>query len=171
MDDKRPPLIRLATLVAEPAAARSGRILWRIREELDRNPDPGPWIAAARALAAEGTISDDAVFYFVEIFLECVTAHAAVNDPEMVRLGEEMIGIERAHGLDEDEAWLVSEAPAEWHALNAAWDRRDYEIRVAMLRALGHDDIANVLEQDPREFELREAAGHQDLWGEIDDES
>lgn len=168
-DDKRPPLARLESLINEPSRARSGRIIGRIREELDRTPEPGPWIAAARALEATGAISSDAVYYFAEIFLECLTAHAAWHDAEMLRLYGEMNRVKRAHGLGDDDDWLVHEAPAEWQALNAAWERRDDEIRVATLRALGHNDIADILERDPEDFRLREASGHYDLWGTEDD--
>lgn len=169
-DDRRPPLARLESLVNEPSSDRSRRILGRIREELDRTPEPGPWIAAARALAAKGAVTADAVYYFVEIFLECITARAAWNDPEMLRLDGEMNRVKREHGLDEDDDWLVHEGPAAWQALNAAWDRRDHEIRVTTLRALGHDDIADLLERNPDDFGLREASGHFDLWGAGDDE-
>jgi len=169
-DDRRPPLVRLESLIKEPGKARSRRILERIRVELDRTPEPGPWIAAARSLEAKGAISADAVYYFVELFLECITAQAAWNDPEMLRLYGEMDRVKREHGLGEDDDWLVHEAPAEWQALNAAWDRRDEEIRVATLRALGHHDIADVMEGNPEEFGLREASGHHDLWGAGDEE-
>lgn len=168
-DDKRPPLARLESLLREPNGARSRRILFRIREELDRTPEPGPWIAAARALAAKEAISADAVYYFVEIFLECITARAASNDPEMLRLYGEIDRVKLESGLDEDEDWLVGEGPPEWQALTAAWDRREEEIRVATLRALGHDDIADVLERSPDEFRRREASGFVDLWGVGDD--
>lgn len=168
-DDKRPPLVRLESLVRESDEDRSRRRLGRLLEELDETREPGPWIAAARALAAQGLITDDAVYYFVEIFLECITAHAAANDHEMLRLYSEIDRVKLAYGLREDEDWLVSDAPPEWQALNAAWDRRDDEIRVATLRALGHDDIADVLEHSPDDFRLREASGHVDLWGAGDD--
>lgn len=169
-DDKRSPLVRLESLIKEPGKDRSRRIIGRIREELDRTPEPGPWIAAARALEAKGAISTDAVYYFVEIFLECITAQAAWNDPELLRLYGEMNRVKREHGLGEDEDWLVHEAPAAWQTLNAAWDRRDEEIRVATLRALGHHDIADVMESHPDDFSRREASGYYDLWGAGDDE-
>ena len=169
-DDKRPPLVRLESLIKEPDSDRSGRILGRIREELDRTPEPGPWIAAARSLEAQGAISADAVYYFVELFLECITAHAAWNDPELLRIYGEMNRVKREHSLGEDDDWLVHEAPAAWQTLNAAWERRDEEIRVAALRMLGHHDIADVMERNPDDFRLREASGHYDLWGAGDDE-
>jgi hypothetical protein len=170
-DDKRPPLVRLESLVAEPAVARSRRILMRIRMELNGAPYPDPWISAARSLAERGQISADTVIYFVEIFLECVTRQASGCDPEMLRLYDEMHRVERAHGLGEDESWLTREAPAEWLELNEAWDRRNDAIRVATLRDLGHGDIADLLERQPAEFNDRGSAGHHDLWGEIDDDA
>lgn len=137
-----------------------------IRAELDRERSPGPWIAAARTLAAQGRISADGVLYFVEIFLECITAHAAAHDAEMLRIYAEIDRVKRAHGLRDDEDWLVHEGPPEWRALNAAWDRRDDEIRIATLRGLGHHDIADIMARDPEDFRLRASAGLVDVWGE-----
>lgn len=137
-----------------------------ILKELEETPEPGPWIAAARGLAAEGLLADDAVHYFVERFLECITGHSAGHDAEMLRLYAEIDKVKRAHGLGDDEDWLVHEAPPEWQALNAAWDERDREIRVSTLRALGHEEIADMLEHDPDEFRRREASGYFDVWGE-----
>lgn len=169
-DDKRPPLARLRTLVFEPARARSGRMMDRIRTELDDTREPGLWITAARTLAAEGVISADAVYYFVEILLECITLHSAAHDGEMLRLSHEMDQLKRAHGLRDHEEWYVDEGPPEWTSLNDAWNARDREIRVATLRTLGHGDIADLLEHDPGEFRSREASGHTDVWGPDDAE-
>ena len=102
-------------------------MLYRVRRELDDTAAPGPWIAAAHALAAKGIISEDGLRYFLEIFLECVTLRSTVSDPEMLRLSEEMRRVELAHGLGEDDYWLLDEAPAEWRALSDAWERRDDE--------------------------------------------
>ena len=168
-DDRRPPLARLESLLAERNRARSRRILFRIRWELDAEPNPGPWIAAARALHQRGLLSDDAVIYFVEIFLECITFQAAEGDSELLRIREAMDAIERAHGLGEDEYWRVDEAPPEWRELSAAWDVRADAINVAVLRELGHADLAGELERDARAFEERGSSGYHDVWG-ADDE-
>jgi nucleotide-binding universal stress UspA family protein len=141
-------------------------MIMQIREEVDRARAPGPWIAAARALAADSVISDDAASYLIDNFLECITLSSMENDPEMVRLGHEMDRVRREHGLTEDEDWLVHEGPEEWEQLNADWERRDLEIRVATLRALGHGDIAGMMERDPEEFQLRVSTGHGEFWGE-----
>lgn len=164
-DDARPPLVRLRSLLVEPEAERARQIWRRILEELEETPEPGPWIAAARTLAAERLISDDAIHYFVEILLQCITGHAASHDAEMLRLYAEIDKVKRAHGLGDDEDWYIDEAPAEWLVLNAAWDARDRQIRVSTLRALGHHDLADLLEHDPDEFHRREGSGCVDVWG------
>lgn len=164
-DDRRPPLARLESLVAERNQARSRRLLFRIRREFDAKPNPGPWIAAARALHERGLISGDTVIYFVEIFLECITFQAADGDSELLRIRDAMDAIERAHGLGDDEYWRIDEAPPEWRELSAAWDARADVVSVAALRELGHADLAGELERDPRAFEERGTSGHRDLWG------
>jgi hypothetical protein len=63
---------------------------------------------------------------------------------------------------------LVSDAPAEWLAMNDAWDRRNNAILVETLRELGQTDLAHLLEKDPVGFEDRESVGHRELWGSID---
>lgn len=150
----------------EPGVERSRRMLIRIRHELDESVDPGPWIAAARTLAATSVITENASLYLVTIFLECITFNAVVTDPEMLRIDAEMARVRRAHGLSEDEDWYVNEGPPEWQALNVDWERRDLEIRVATLRALGQEEVAGWLERAPEEFDERSRAGNREFWGE-----
>jgi len=164
-DDTRPPVARLRSLVLEPERARSQRIMSRIRTELDETRAPGPWIAAARTLAAERVTTENAVYYFAEIFLECITLASVGRDPVMVRIETAMDELKLAHGLDEDEEWLVGEGPPEWDSLNDAWNARDDAIRVETLRAVGQHDLADALERDREGCEEREAEGHFDVWG------
>lgn len=138
----------------------------RIRDEVDRSGAVGPWIAAARALAADGVITADAALFLVEAFLDAVTYASLESDPEMVRICEEMDRVKREHGLDEDEEWYVDEGPEEFERLNDEWERRDHENRIAALRALGHGDIADLLERDPEEFDRRTSIGHREFWGD-----
>lgn len=137
----------------------------RIHDDLYHSREPSPWIAAARTLAAEGQISENASLYLVEIFLECITFDAMEHDPEMLRLEAEMARIRHEHGLTEDEDFLLSEGPADWLALTKEWDLRDAEIRIARLRALGHADVAELMESRSEEFETRASEGHEEFWG------
>ena len=168
--DQRSPEERLEALVREPNRERALRMLGRIRSDLDANPNPGPWIAAARALGERLIISESTVYYFVTLVTESLILAATDSDPELCRIRGEMDQIERAHGLLEDEAWFVGEGPPEWQELNSAWNRRSEEIVVTSLRELGHPDFASLLAQNPDEFEARSSEGYSDLWGKVDDE-
>lgn len=163
--DSRSPLERLESFLAEPGDERRHRIFHRIRKDLDDAPVPGPWIEAARTLRDRGQLSDDAVIYLAEIFTECLLFEAAVNDPELVRIRDAMDDIEADHGLDEDEDWYVDEAPPDWQALSAEWDRRADAIVTAKLRELGFRDLADVRARDMDEWAARADQGYQDLWG------
>lgn len=156
----------------EPSAERSRRMMMRITTELERaaEPNPGPWIAAARSLHARSLITENAALYLVEMFLESITFWAMDNDPEMLRLHDEIDRVKREHGLAEDEDWYLHEGPEEWRLLTEEWDRRDYALRTAALRVLGHDDIADLLERDPDDFDHRTSLGHREFWGERADE-
>jgi hypothetical protein len=142
----------------------------RIREGLDADPKPGPWIAAARTLSERLIISDDTLYYLVEMFTECLVYAGSQSDPELVRISDEIEAIERAHGLNGDEYWRLDEGPPEWQRLNENWDHRADEIVGACLRELGHADIADLREKNRSEFEGRSAKGRTDLWGEVDED-
>src|SRR3954470_6194375 len=84
--DARTPEQRLEALVREDNLDRAERMLMRIRDDLDATRSPGPWIDAARTLSERLIISDDALYYFSEMFSECVVFAAAETDPELQRL-------------------------------------------------------------------------------------
>jgi hypothetical protein len=129
-------------------------MLSRIRDDLDARPDPGPWIAAARTISERLIISENAFYYFAELFTECLVFAASGSDPELLRLGSEMEEIERAHGLRDDEFWHLDDAPD--------------AIVASHLRELGNADLADLLEHNRREFDRRTGQGRVDLWGEDD---
>src|SRR5690348_41716 len=101
--DTRPPEVRLEAMVREPNRERGFRMMARIRQDLDANPDPAPWLAAARALWERLIISEDSWHYFAEMFTECLVFRASDSDPELVRIHDAMTAIEREHGLGEDQ--------------------------------------------------------------------
>src|SRR4051794_26150659 len=88
--DQRPPETRLEARLREPDRARKERILARIRTDLYENPNPAPWLDAARVLWERLIISEDTLYYFVEIFTESLVNRGSSQDPELVRLYEEM---------------------------------------------------------------------------------
>ena len=153
----------------EPNRERSQRMLGRIREDLDAVPEPGPWIDAARTLSDRLIIGEDSLYYFVDLFTECLVSAALDSDPDLTRIVAEMTAMERAHGLKEGEYWHTDDAPAEWQSLDEAWERRTSEIVGSRLRELGHADLADLYEKDSAEFERRSAKGQVDLWGDDDE--
>ena len=167
--DTRPPEVRLEALARERNPERALRMMSRIRADLDANPDPAPWLDAARTLSERLIISEDSWYYLAEMFTECLVYRGSSEDPELVRLYAEMEAIERAHGLAEDDHWLISEAPPEWRALEHAWNQRADEIINTYLRESGHADAAALRENDPRDYEGRSAQGRVDLWGRDED--
>lgn len=168
--DKRTPDERLEALVREPNAERAQRMLARILDDLDLQPEPGPWLSAARTLSERLIISEDTFYYFAEKLAECLTFSASRTDPELMRLVEEMTAIERAHGLRKDQLWPTDEAPEEWRALDEAWGRRADAIVEQAWRDRGHADLADLHAQNRKEFDRRSDKGEIDLWGEEDDD-
>ena len=158
-------------MVREPSVDRAERMLLRIREDLDANPEAGPWLEAARTLYERLLISEDTWYYLAELLTECLVFAGSSADPELVRIHEQISAIERAHGLDEDESFDIDDAPAEWTSLNAEWDHRADEIVNTYLRENGHADVAALRAADPNGFEGRLSKGRTDLWGEDDDDS
>jgi hypothetical protein len=158
--------VRLEAIATEANRDRALRAWQRVRTDLDDTQEAGTWIGAAHTLAERGTISDDALCYFVEILLESVTLSATSEDPELVRIEDAMRAVESAHGLAEDEFWYLDEAPPEWVALNDQWDARTNAVAIAFLRTLGHARLADLREQDPDEFEAKCDVGGDELWGD-----
>jgi hypothetical protein len=95
---------------------------------------------------------------------------ASGADPALRDIRDQMDAIERAHGLREDESWLIDDAPADWRSLKEAWDRRADEIVAEALRRFGHADVGDLLERNREEFDGRIAQGRIDLWGEDEDD-
>jgi len=168
--DQRPPEVRLEAMVREPHRDRKERIIARIRTDLDDDPNPAPWLDSARTLWDRLIISEDTLQYLAEVFTECLVYRGSAEDPELVRLEEEMTAIERAHGLREDEYWHEEDAPADWVALEAEWNRRADEIVNSYLREAGHAALAEGRQKGRAELERRLEKGRTDLWGPDDED-
>ena len=162
--DNRTPASRLSAFIAEPGPERKSRMFSRIRQDVDDTP--GPWIQAARALHVSGDIDTDVYWYLATIFVEAIVYRLSAVDPDLVRISDEMVAIEAAHGLSEFESFLVSKGPREWRELSAAWDRRSLALKVAYLRAHDADDVARAMEVDHELVAQRAEAGRQQFWPE-----
>jgi hypothetical protein len=160
--------LEMESLVREPNRERGLRMLRRIRDDLSEEPDPRPWVHAAHALVHRLIIGDDAFYYLVELFTECLVGRAAGADPELTSIVDEMHAIERAHGLTDVQAFRVGEAPADWRALNDRWEARADAIIAEFLRSIGYPEVANLLLHSRQQFDERAEAGYDELWGDDD---
>src|ERR1043165_9883707 len=167
--DQRTPEQRLEALVREPNPERADRMMARIRNDLDARPVIGPWIAGARTLSERLIISENAFYYFTELFTDNLMFEVSQTDGELCRLRDAMEAIERAHGLREGEYWLTFEGPDEWRVLDDEWNRRADVVVNSVLRELGHGDVADLREGDPAAFQERCAKGRVEIWGEEDE--
>ena len=163
--DKRPPEVRLEAMVREPNRERAHRMMKRILEDLEANPQAAPWLAGARALWERLVIGEDSWYYLADRVTECLLYTQSDQDARLVHIRDEMEAIQAAHGLGEDEGWLVHEGPEEWQALNRAWEERADDIVNDYLRESGHADVAELREQNREEFEGRSATGRIELFG------
>ena len=168
--DRRTPEERLEAFVREKYADRAERMWARILDGLDLAPEPAPWISAARTLSERLIISEDAFYWFVEGFTECLVLHASETDPTLLEIREAMAQIERAHGLQEGEFWELNEAPTDWRALSDQWEERAEAIVNEALRGSGNADVAELRESNPSEYESRVTKGGEELWHHGDDE-
>jgi hypothetical protein len=168
--DRRTPEERLEAFVREKYADRAERMWARILDGLDAVPEPAPWISAARTLSERLIISEDAFYWFVEGFTECLVLQASQSDPMLLQLREAMQQIERAHGLRDGEFWEMEEAPSDWRALSDEWQDRAEAIVNEALRGSGNADVAQIRESNPSEYESRVTKGGDELWHHGDDD-
>jgi hypothetical protein len=168
--DKRSPEERLEALVRETNLDRAARMLERIEDDLDASREPAPWIAAARTLSERLIISENAFYYFAELFCEPLLYAAATTDPELVRLSTEMRSIEATHGVRDGDYWMPDEATPEWLELNEEWDRLADSFLAKALRGFGHGDVADLRERNLDGFMERVRKGEEELWGSDDED-
>jgi hypothetical protein len=160
--DRRPPEARLAAFLAERNPERARRIFSHIRDYV--TVEPAVWIGAARTLYGAGTITREVYSHFVSIFLDGVMDRLHDQDPELVRLSDEMRAIEASHGLDELESFYIDEGPPEWREASAAWDRRARAVELEYLRAHGFGDLAADVENRRDDFDAKSDAGRRVVW-------
>ena len=107
----------------------------------------GPWLrlgpestdeerlAVYRAIRSSGSLPEDAGFYLVSWQIDALAGRHA--EQALRHLDDRLEALERAHGLDEGEAWEPGEAPPEYAAAlrryHDAWD----EIFAAKLEQYG----------------------------------
>ncbi len=145
---------------------RSERTLARICNDLDAGSEAAPWLDAARSLRDRLVISENTYLFLADLFIDPLMVTFGETDAELQRGAAAMRVIETEHRLRPDEYWSPDDGPPEWQEHDVAWRQRANMLLVAALRERHHDEVADLLEQDPAAFETRAARGRIELWGE-----
>ncbi|HYW32005.1 MAG TPA: hypothetical protein VE869_10905 [Gemmatimonas sp.] len=159
-------------MISEPNRERAFRMLRHILSGLDAGAEPAPWIAAAGSLHAAGAISTEVLHYLVEKVCESLISRAVESDEELVALMQQIDVVERGHGLAEGESFYTDDAPDDWLALNASWEKRADAIVNEYLRAHGATEIADA-RVNRESFDTQTLLGARSLWPhrfDVDDE-
>ena len=111
---------RLAGLVANCPTPPAWAGPWR---RLGPQSSDDERLAVYRAIRSSGSLPEDAGFYLVSWQVDALAGRHA--ERALRHLDDQLEAIERAHGLDEGEAWEPGEAPPE----DAAALRRHHDAR------------------------------------------
>jgi hypothetical protein len=121
-------------------------------------------IAAVVTLADGAKLDDDEAAYLIGLFAEEIIDWAYDHDPELIAISQKIEKVERAHGLDEDEAWAADGGPPEWQALQKDWECRSDRLQADAMRRAGAQRFAALLEGSPATFEESSAVGCGTFW-------
>jgi len=165
--DRRPPEVRLEAMIREQYDDRRLRMWDRILDEIEIEQNAAMWLAAASTLRDRLIIGDDETYHLAAR----LTEHALFRGPgdaELLRIGDEIEAIGRAHGLAPGAAFPEGEAPDEWLQLDAAWGARADELMSQVMRDGGLADVADAFVRQRAKFDEREEEGRRRIWGDDD---
>ena len=120
-------------------------------------------LAVYRAVRDSGCLPMEAGFYLVSWQIDAMASLDA--EVSLCHLDKQLEAIEEAHGLEEDEFWLPGKAPQEYEELlrkyQGAWDR----IFASKLEEFGEQEMAELFQADPDEFQRRSKVGQEFFHG------
>lgn len=100
-------------------------------------------------------MSPEEIFYGIDMTAE----EAAGEDRELNRLSAAIAIKRKEYGLQDDEDWIDGEAPDDTAPLLDAWEIRLRQLKVAILRHYAENEMADLLENDPKAYADRSAIG------------
>lgn len=147
--------------IAAKAGTEYGAALARRAFEIvEESGDPDPWIREVQRARDGGMLGEGFAWFLIYQFVQASMFSVVNTDPDLSVLGARIEEIERAHGLGEDESFLVGEGPPDWEQATRAWDVV-YDRRFAeIFRRVGEEEMAEQQADagdDPRYSEGREA--------------
>jgi hypothetical protein len=129
-------------------------------ETVIESGDPEPWMREVQRARDAGLLGEEIAWFLLYRFVDAAMFMVVDTDPELTGLGARIDEIERAHGLDENDAFLVGQGPPEWEEATRAWTVV-YDQRFAELfRRVGEETLAKQHKHggnDPRYGAGREA--------------
>lgn len=153
------PLDVVLLMAAEANTDIAGRLLNGMRASVEQDGDAARWIRAVLVARDTGALGDAPSVYLLDIITEAAVGRQTDTDPILVALAAQLREIERADGLDDDEAYLLDDAPAEWLELNRRWDSRFAQLRGALLTDSGESRLARLCQIRPEEFDALSLEG------------
>lgn len=104
--------------------------------------DALPWLRAVQRARDAGALPADVAWYLLFKLGEESMLQVTGSDPTLLELEARIIGIERAHGLEELDAFRVGHGPPEWEAASKEWERI-FDARLAdVFRSIGEEELA-----------------------------
>ena len=79
-------------------------------------------------------------------------------------IDERIREVEKKHGLELGEYWLINEGPQEWRELNDEYNKTNNSYRLPIYREFGEEELATLLETDPEQFEALCEAGRKEIF-------
>jgi len=149
--------IREQLNTADAGPSKTERAMMAIDHEVPGNMTTGPYILIAQSIRDMGRAGEDQFFASVASFVDEI----AWEDREIIRLSKAIDLKHKEAGLGEDETWPDGEGPEDVEKLRTAWDSRFRQLKIAILRQYGEDQMADLLLNDPDAFQGRVEKGQK----------
>ncbi len=163
----------LLSLLVEVRGTSKALDVWRaIRDPMWNGmswSEVEPLMRMIQALGDAGVFSDEERFFLLASVADAVMPTRAREDPRFDEVERAMEEVRTAHGLTDEEDWLLAESPAEYQALAQEWDRIADTQMAAWFASLGEREMAWLRLHNASEFETVFEEGRAELMGEADD--
>lgn len=108
-------------------------------------------ILTCQFIRESGDVDPEIVFAWIDSLVHDI----ALDDAELKRLYDASEARHREAGFGEDDEWPEDKRPADVQALFDAYWELYYQLKVAILRHHGEDEIADLLENDSDAYDVR----------------
>ncbi|MDE2815561.1 MAG: hypothetical protein OXK81_02530 [Chloroflexota bacterium] len=127
-----------------------------LRDKGNRENRAHVWVSLVEAMYAAGRVTKAEYTHLLAIFLIMVHQDRWFDgdyDADLKPISDQIVQIERAHGLTEDEYWPPGEGPPEHEALNRNFEAILDREQGHVFREFGKTWLANLWEQERERFD------------------